>query len=126
MVSFGLLKVGTKVFKGENLFDRLDVEKEIEIISKENLKLLEKRKNQLVQQNSDKNTQEKITIDDFSKIELKVGKILECKEHPKADRLLVFKIDIGNEIRTIVSGIKKYYSKAVSYTHLTLPTILLV
>ena len=111
LLSFGLLKVGTKVFKGENLFDRLDVEKEIEIIPKENLKLLEKRKNQLVQQNSDKNTQEKITIDDFSKIELKVGKILECKEHPKADRLLVFKIDIGNEIRTIVSGIKKYYSK---------------
>jgi len=49
--------------------------------------------------------------DDFAKVELKVGKILECQPHPKADRLLVFKIDIGDEVRTIVSGIRKYYSE---------------
>ncbi len=40
-----------------------------------------------------------------AKVELKVGKILECEPHPKADRLLVFKIDIGDEVITIVSGI---------------------
>ena len=54
---------------------------------------------------------ELITIDDFAKVELKVGKILECEPHPKADRLLVSKIDIGGEVRTIVSGIRKYYSE---------------
>lgn len=42
---------------------------------------------------------------------LKVGKVLECEQHPKADRLLVFKIDLGNEVRTIVSGIRKFYSQ---------------
>ncbi|EGV08644.1 tRNA binding domain protein [Parvimonas sp. oral taxon 393 str. F0440] len=54
---------------------------------------------------------ELITIDDFAKVELKVGKILECEPHPKADRLLVSKIDIGGEVRTIVSGISKFYSE---------------
>jgi len=54
---------------------------------------------------------ELITIDDFAKVELKVGKILECQPHQKADRLLVSKIDIGGEVRTIVSGIRKYYSE---------------
>ena len=47
-----------------------------------------------------------ITIDDFSKIELTVGEVLESKKHEKADKLLVSKVDIGNgEIRQIVSGI---------------------
>ena len=54
---------------------------------------------------------ELITIDDFAKVELKVGKILECQPHQKADRLLVSKIDVGGEVRTIVSGIRKYYSE---------------
>lgn len=109
---FGLLEEGTKVCKGENLFNRLEVEKELEIISENNKKLIEKRK----QENTTKDEteiveEEKITIDDFAKIELKVGKVLECEQHPKADRLLVFKIDLGNEVRTIVSGIRKFYSQ---------------
>lgn len=109
---FGLLEEGTKVCKGENLFNRLEVEKELEIISENNKKLIEKRK----QENATKDEteivkEEKITIDDFAKIELKVGKVLECEQHPKADRLLVFKIDLGNEVRTIVSGIRKFYSQ---------------
>lgn len=109
---FGLLEEGTKVCKGENLFNRLEIEKELEIISENNKKLIEKRK----QENAAKDEvkiaeEEKITIDDFAKIELKVGKVLECEQHPKADRLLVFKIDLGNEVRTIVSGIRKFYSQ---------------
>ena len=46
-----------------------------------------------------------ISIDDFSKIELTVGEVKESKKHEKADKLLVSKIDIGGEIRQIVSGI---------------------
>ena len=38
-----------------------------------------------------------------------VGQILEAKKHPKADKLLVFKVDLGNEVRQIVSGIAKFY-----------------
>ena len=48
-------------------------------------------------------------IDDFDKVHLCVGKILEAKKHPKADKLLVFKVDIGSSVRQIVSGIAKWY-----------------
>lgn len=51
----------------------------------------------------------KIDVDDFAKMELKVGTIVSCEKHPKADRLLVEQIDLGDETRQIVSGIAKYY-----------------
>ena len=51
-----------------------------------------------------------ITIDDFSKIELKVGTVESCEKHPKADRLLVSQINIGDETRQIVSGIADYFT----------------
>lgn len=114
LTKFGLLKVGTKVCKGKNLFDRLDVDKELEIIIQKNSELIELRKKKnsgASQVKEEAKESELITIDDFAKVELKVGKILECETHPKADRLLVFKIDIGDEVRTIVSGIRKYYSE---------------
>lgn len=51
-----------------------------------------------------------ISFEDFKKVVLKVGKILEVEEHPKADKLYIIKVDIGNnEIRTIVAGIKEHY-----------------
>ncbi len=50
-----------------------------------------------------------VTIDDFSKLEFKVGTIVDCQPHPKADRLLVEQIDLGGEVRQVVSGIAKYY-----------------
>ena len=112
LTKFGLLKVGTKVCKGKNLFDRLDVDKELEVIIQKNSELIEFRKKKNSGADEVKEAVEEnelITIDDFAKVELKVGKILECEPHPKADRLLVSKIDIGGEVRTIVSGIRKFY-----------------
>lgn len=54
-----------------------------------------------------------ITIDDFKKVELRVGKVLECGEHPNANKLLVLKVDLGNgDVRPIVSGIKQWYQPA--------------
>ena len=53
---------------------------------------------------------EKITIDDFAKIELKVGTVVSCEKHPKADKLLVSQINIGNEVRQIVSGIASQFT----------------
>jgi len=52
---------------------------------------------------------EQITIDDFDKMEIRVAKVLSCEKHPKADKLLVFKVMMGPEERTIVSGIAKWY-----------------
>ncbi len=52
----------------------------------------------------------KITIEDFQKLELKVGEILEAEPHPNASKLLVLSVDLGEkEPRTIVAGLKAFY-----------------
>lgn len=51
-----------------------------------------------------------IDFDDFLKVDLRVGKIMEVAEHPNADRLLVLQVDMGNERRQIIAGIKSHYS----------------
>ena len=55
-------------------------------------------------------TKPEITIDDFDKIDLKVGEIISCQKHPKADKLLVSQVRMGRETRQIVSGVAKYYT----------------
>jgi len=53
-----------------------------------------------------------VSIDDFAKLDLRVGEILSVEEHPRADKLLVLKVDFGEEIeeRVIVAGLKGHYS----------------
>ncbi len=51
-----------------------------------------------------------ITIDDFAKVKLRVGRVLEAQYHPNADKLLVLKVDLGSEQRQIVAGIRAYYT----------------
>ena len=51
-----------------------------------------------------------INIDEFFKIKLVTGEVVEACNHPKADRLLILKVKIGEEIKQIVSGIRKHYS----------------
>jgi len=54
---------------------------------------------------------EKILIDDVAKLDLRVGEIKSAEEHPNANKLLVLKVDLGEEEdRTIVAGLKNYYS----------------
>lgn len=55
-------------------------------------------------------TLDEITIDDFAKIKLRVGRILTAEKVEKADKLLKFTVKIGDEVRTIVSGIAKFYT----------------
>lgn len=54
---------------------------------------------------------EKIDINDFAKIELKVGEIISCEDVEDSYKLYKFQIDLGNETRQILSGLKKYYKK---------------
>ena len=101
--TFGQLETGIQVEKKpEVLFARIDEKKFMEELNKE----LEAQKEEKLKKEEIK---EEITIDDFSKVELKVGTIIECEKHPKADRLLVEKIDMGEEIRQVVSGIADTY-----------------
>ena len=104
-LEFGKVYSGVKVCKGEALFKRLDIKAELKFYE-------EKQKAQLEALNKVKKEEPKkelITIDDFAKVELKVGEILESKRHENAEKLLVSKIKIGDEVRQIVSGIAKYY-----------------
>ena len=68
-------------------------------------------KEQKPQQVEQKPSKSEIAIDDFAKVELKVGKVVACEKVPKADKLLCSKIDVGEDSpRTVVSGIAAYYS----------------
>lgn len=109
--TFGLLEEGAKVIKGKNLFERLDIEEELVKLHDKNNSLIQERLGvNKKEEKEEKPSKKEITIDEFDKIDLVVGKVLEAKDHPDADKLLVFKVDIGeDEPRTIVSGIKKWY-----------------
>ncbi len=51
-----------------------------------------------------------IQYEDFAKLDLRIGKVVEVSDHPNADKLLVLKIDIGGQTRQTIAGIKGYYS----------------
>lgn len=93
---FGQLEETEVVKKMKPLFARIDAEKFMEEM---NAKKAQEKEPGLPE----------IAIDDFAKCELKVGTVVSCEKHPKADRLLVEQIDLGSEVRQIVSGISKYY-----------------
>ena len=107
---FGKLPSGIKVNKQEALFPRIDVQKELEWL--ESLAPQEK-KAEAPAKKEPKTVEEKpeITIDDFAKVDLKVGEVMACKKHPKADKLLVLQVRIGEEVRQIVSGIANHYTE---------------
>ena len=98
---FGNLETDIHVVeKCEPLFARIDEKKFMEEFNKEKEKKEETKTEEKV---------EEVTIDDFAKLQFKVGTIVKCEPHPKADRLLVEQVDLGGEVRQIVSGIAKHY-----------------
>lgn len=84
----------------EVLFKRHDVKEIMDIVT---------QKEEAKEESTPKIVDEEISIDDFQKTKLVVGQIVEARSHPKANKLLVFKVDIGYETRQIVSGIALYY-----------------
>lgn len=122
MNQFGLLENGTKVIKKpEILFARLDLQEVLERAEAKlgvSLKWEEKEVETLDIQTPD--TQEKIfgmdieekdiiEYEDFAKLQMQVGKIIACEEVPKSKKLLCSKVQIGSQIRQILSGIKAWY-----------------
>lgn len=100
-----LLAEGQELGKVELLFVKIE-DAEVDAQVK---KLQDKKKeNELANWSPDAVASE-CTIDDFAKLDIRCGTILECTKVPKADKLLQFKIDDGMGGRTIVSGIAKYY-----------------
>ena len=103
--SWGVYPTGNKVTdKPEILFERLDMDKVMEKVAEIMPKPVEEVKYPKVEPKPE------ITIDDFDKLQIRVGEVLECEKVPKAKKLLCSKIRVGDEVRQIVSGISKYYS----------------
>ncbi len=108
---------GVVVKKGASLFKRLDLEKEAIALAEANetyaAKILgTKKEDQQDSKEEDKKEEAKpeITIDDFAKIDLKVATVIAAEKHPKADRLLVLQLKVGEETRQVVSGIAQFYA----------------
>ena len=118
-LSFGLLVPGTKLGASEKLFERIDPVKQMVAVEEylaNKPKSAAEAANVIAAAPATEETNENppdegsyITVDDFGKVELKVGKIISAEKHPDADKLLILKVDTGEKIRTIVSGIAKYY-----------------
>ncbi|MCR5001137.1 MAG: methionine--tRNA ligase [Lachnospiraceae bacterium] len=118
LADYGLTAPGTRVTdKPEMLFARLDVNEIIAEVDK--IRAAQKaeyeRENGINPEEKEEEpvidieAKPEIAYDDFAKMQFQVGKILECEEVKKSKKLLVSKVQIGSEVRQIVSGIKAYY-----------------
>lgn len=114
--SFGVIPLGSKVGEASPLFARIDAQqaaKEImeEMKKKEEAVRKEKEKEEKAQENKEAILkEEKISIDDFRKVDIRAAKVINCEKVPKSKKLLKFTLDDGTEnARTIVSGIAKWY-----------------
>ncbi|AZT89363.1 methionine--tRNA ligase [Caldicellulosiruptor changbaiensis] len=109
--TFGLIRDGTKVKRDQPLFPRIVDKKEEKEVQEQNKTDVTKIEGAVPA--DDKKVDEKkeyISIEDFSKIELRVAKILEAEKIEGADKLLKLIVDLGDEKRQIVAGIAKHYS----------------
>ena len=114
--AFGGVKPGNMVKKGEALFPRIDVAKELELLEAERLAAIAeaKKAEELPAPKDEEKTvftqKDLCQFDDFEKIQLVVAKVLKCEKVPKADKLLMSTLKVGNTERIVVSGIAKFYT----------------
>lgn len=115
-LKWGELQEGTKISEIEAIFPRLDKKKimsEIEAGKEEKETVVEKKEPSKETAIVEERKEEPgyIAIDDFTKVELRVGEVLTAERVPKADKLLVFTIDLGEEKpRQILAGLAEYYT----------------
>ncbi len=100
-----LLPIGHIINQPELLFEKI----EDEVVERQVQKLLDTKKANELAAHKAAPQKANIAFDDFTKLDIRVGKVLECQKVPKADKLLQFKIDDGLGGRTIVSGIATHY-----------------
>ncbi len=101
---FGAIKSGVVLSAPEPIFMRIDEEKKLKEIEEE---IEAKKAAEAVKEYEP--VAPEVEIEDFSKLDLRVATVLECEEVKKSDKLLKFSLKVGNETRTVVSGIKKHY-----------------
>ncbi len=103
---FGQLETGMKITeKPQILFARLN-EKEVQV----KIDAIQ-AKVQLARQRESEKRPEEVSIEDFEKLDLRVGKVISCERHPDASKLYILKVDLGEEKpRQIVSGLASSYT----------------
>ena len=118
VAEFGKLPEGTIVKKGEALFPRIDVKKELEQLEAL-LPKLKQAAEEKAEAKSEVKSEEKpaepallpeISYDDFAKLDLRLAKVIACEEVKKSKKLLKCTLQMGGEERIVLSGIKKWYS----------------
>ena len=106
-----LLKAGHRIGTAELLFEKIEdaaIEKQLQRL--ENTKLANKQEAQANAETEVAPQKELISYDDFAKMDIRIGTILEAEKMPKADKLLILKVDTGIDQRTIVSGIAQSFA----------------
>lgn len=101
-----LIPAGHQIGEGEILFAQIEDTE----IQKQKDKLEATKKANVMENKVVDAQKETATFEDFSKLDLRVGTILEAEKMPKANKLLVLKVDTGMDVRTIVSGIAEHFS----------------
>lgn len=104
MNKFNVLPIDVKVIRGDIIFPRIDIDKEIE-----ELNAIIKNNEKIVNATSLESIEKNIAFDDFMKVDIRVGEIIECEKMKKSEKLLFLKIDDGFNGRQIVSGIAQSY-----------------
>ncbi len=108
-LSWGGMPSGIAINRGEPLFPRIDLDALDDINAEQPASTKEENK-------ADKDAADiepirpQCLIDDFEKLDLRVVKVLECEKVPKTDKLLKFKLQLGAEERTVLSGIAQFYT----------------
>ena len=106
-----LLKAGHRIGTAELLFEKIEdaaIEKQLQRL--ENTKLANQQEAQANAEVTVAPQKELISYDDFAKMDIRIGTILEAEKMPKADKLLILKVDTGIDQRTIVSGIAQSFA----------------
>ena len=105
---FDLVPDGVEIGKPELLFEKIDDS----VVEAQIKKLQDAKEKNLLEQWTPDAVKETVDFPTFEKLDIRVGKVVECEKVPKADKLLRFRIDDGMGGRTIVSGIAKFYDPA--------------
>jgi len=107
---FGGLRPGTRVHKGEALFPRIDVKKELAELEAETLAAQAAAQPAPAPESAAPVPE--IEYDDFAKLDLRLAKVLACEELKRSKKLYKLTLKVGGEERTVVSGIKQWYQPA--------------
>lgn len=107
-LAFGSFPEGIKIRRGEPLFPRIESEEKAAAIAAKEEKAAPAKEAKEVSEKTEPIAPE-ISIEDFAKLDLRVAKVLACEKVPKTDKLLKFTLQVGEEERTVLSGIAQHY-----------------